>query len=879
MRYIIGIDLGTTNSCVSYVDTSQSISTIQQFPIPQQTAEGVVEASLTLPSFCYLPSDGDPIVGIYARDHGAKIPTRQIASAKSWLCHGGTDRRSAFLPLEADADRHLSPVEATACYLSHIREAWNSMIAKGDSEALCEEQEVIVTVPASFDEVARALTAEAAKMAGFSRITFLEEPQAAFYAWIAKHEKQWREKMRPGERIFVCDIGGGTTDFSLIEVTDGGFQRMAVGEHLLLGGDNIDLAIAHATGLTDLTAEQRHQLLHEARRAKESIFSGEDSYTIQIHGEGSQVVGGSITASISREQLGKVVLEGFFGTLSWEEARQLRRARGMRTMGLPYEDEPSFIKQIAHFLHCHAEGRPPEYILFNGGTLNAQPFREAIMEALGRWFTLPQVLAPNHLDLAVSRGAAYFGKARRGEGIRIKSGSARAFYLEIENEGKKEALTLMPRGSDEGAVFQPKQTFQLKANSPVSFQLYTSHVRLHDQPGDLVAIDEEELHCLPPIHTVLRFGKKEAVIPVTLKIALTEIGTLELWLDSQNTEHRWSLEFQLKRATGQEDALGAIGAARKDETFDENYLNGAKGVIEEVFSGKIAPKELMAKLEDVLGRPRSEWSPSILRGLWEALYVQAQRRKVSPEHEARWWNAAGYFLRPGCGYPLDDHRVKALWKIILEEFNRPSSSEVEIQKAICYRRIAGGLTKGQQMQLASKLLPTFFNRKCGKIDAKGKGDRYRFLEMLRTTASLERLQQQIKRQLGTALLHRIGKGEGSHVEFWALGRFAARHLLYGGPDDVLPKETCAEWIEALGSSRHLAADNYVAAVLPMVRRSDFHSHNLSDAAVAKAIAPVKGTEAGKHLELGALSTGELTPQEQAQWFGEQLPTGLILTTE
>lgn len=471
MRYIIGIDLGTTNSCVGYVDTFNPKMTIRLFPIPQLVQAGYLEALETLPSFCYLAADQEwppgslnlpwqdqPnfFVGSFAQSQGARVPTRLVQSAKSWLCHSAVNRRDKILPFEsANEAQRISPLEATTHYLRHIKESWNYLMAKGDPESEFEEQDIVLTVPASFDEIARMLTVEAAKMAGFVNMTLLEEPQAAFYSWISQHENSWDKYLKPHDCVLVCDVGGGTTDFSLIEVveTEGklGFNRMAVGDHLLLGGDNMDAAIAHVleaklkeAGFPECSSIQWQQLRHEGRKAKETLLSNEDeSYHVLLQGSGSSVIHGSMSTQISRSEIQKLLGEGFFGKYSWQDALNMRKTTGFRSMGLPYEDDPSITKHLAAFLK-QASGldrKIPDYVLFNGGAMKPVLFQEAILSSLSTWFPekTPQILPSVSLDVAVARGAAYYGKARRGLGVKIGGGAARGYYLALDVQKETEA--------------------------------------------------------------------------------------------------------------------------------------------------------------------------------------------------------------------------------------------------------------------------------------------------------------------------------------------------------------------------------------------------------------------------------------------------------
>lgn len=920
MRFIVGIDLGTTNSAVSFVDMESSRKPIQQFRIPQVVAPHHLEARDVLPSYCYLPSGkewcggeldlpwskGNSFaVGAFALSYGSKVPTQLVSSAKSWLCHHAANRKDKILPFDAaDEESRISPVEATSRYLDHIRRAWNFEMARGEPELELEQQEVILTVPASFDEVARALTAEAAKMAGFQQIAFLEEPQAAFYCWIAHNDSLWDRKLHPNAKVLVCDIGGGTTDFSLIEVMEKGeslsFKRTSVGDHLLLGGDNLDMALAYyleekmrMRGEADLTSPQWKQLYHEARRAKEKLLLGEAEaqYKVTIQGSGSSVIQGARTIDLSSIETTHVLLEGFFPKLPWNEAAAIRKSSGMRTMGLPYEDDPCITKQLAHFLQASCrrdQGEGPDFILFNGGTMKAPSFQERIMESLRAWYpdrTIVKLESPS-LDLAVSRGAAYFGKARKGLGVKISGGSARSYYLELhlDREGslKRKVICLLPRGCDEETSYTPEASFELTPNVPVSFAIWTSHVRLDDRQGDMIDIDPQQFHALPPIHTILRFGKKQteshASIPVALKITYTAIGTLDLWLHSQKSNHSWKLEFQLKSASGHEDQLAAIAGSRQDETYDASHLQEAASILEAAFTkgGTLKPDMAMNTLEEALSQQRGEWSISLLRGLWDTLIKYSAARKISPAHEARWWNLSGYFLRPGFGHPLDEFRIKELWKLILADQAAQLSDEVRVQQWICFRRIAGGLKKGQQVQLAALLLPAFSDKKSKKMDLKNKAERYHYSEKLRAFAALELVDNPTKIKVGTNILDKIKDGTGSAADFWALGRLGARQLAYGTPANVLPSEIAASWAEGLIARKPLSStDNEIFALGQLAAEVEQRELNVARELRDKILTLYRNTAHYDALTSAMTYRHHRSKEEEERIFGDRLPPGLI----
>lgn len=911
MRYIIGVDLGTTNSCIAYVDTDHARHpslAVHQFKIPQLISGFRLGSLSVLPSYCYLPaadefSDAmrlpwggsqEYLVGRLAQELGAKVPVRLVHSAKSWLCHAAANRKDKILPEDGEATRRISPVEATAFYLRHLKEAWNFVMASQDPSADWDEQDVILTVPASFDEAARTLTVEAAQMAGYRNLTLLEEPQAAFYSWISQHETVWESQFKKGQQILVCDCGGGTTDFSLIEVAENkdklAFQRMAVGNHLLLGGDNIDMAIAHfleqklrQQGNPELSSSQWWQLRHEARILKEQLWDNKENYRVYLQGKGASVVQGGIALEGDAEEIRSLILEGFFGCYPWEDALKIKRSSGFRTLGLPYEEEPSMTKHLASFLHQHSSCAP-DYVLFNGGTLKPAPLQEALMRSLATWFpkAAPHILPSFSLDLAVARGAAYYGKARQGLGVRIGGGTARSYYLEVElpQAEKRQAMTLLARGSEEGESFELNETFWAQPNTPVSFRLFSSHVRLGDKQHDVVEIHPEELSLLPPIHTILRIGKasldqKAEKIPVRLGISLTAIGTLEIWLKSLKTDHHWRLEFQLRNASGQEVVTGNQ-RVRSDESFDRRHLEKAEQVIAETYRGqKLKPQELLKRLEEVLEMERNQWPSSILRGLWNPLMKESGYRKVSIEHDARWWNLAGFLLRPGFGFPLDDHRVKDLWKVILGETKAFKSHPVLVQQWICYRRVAGGLNKGQQMQLVGELMGSLFPKKKGG-GFKDSSESYQYSEKIRALASMELIDTSLKIQLGNLLVQRFQKNEAVAGDYWALGRLGARHLFYGSVAHVVPAKVCSEWIQSLLVTKAIDHEQGAWLLIQLGRRTDYREINLSENLLETIVQALATNSKVDDIRASLYDASPISMKEQEALLGDHLPAGLSL---
>lgn len=603
-KYVIGIDLGTTNSALAYADTTagENVSLLH-LPIPQVVQPGAVEERPLLPSFLYLPGSKelpagslklpwaksrDFAVGEFARNQGSQVPTRLVSSAKSWLCHPGVDRKAAILPWKAPEDgRRVSPVEASTHYLQHLSEAWNHLIAKDVPELQLQKQDIILTVPASFDALARQLTVEAARAAGLEKVTLLEEPQAAFYSWIESTRDDWRKQVEVGDAVLVCDVGGGTTDLTLIAVSEEAGQlvltRVAVGDHILLGGDNMDLALAHQVAAhfakqnIKLDQGQMLMLWHSCRDAKEKLFSEPDlkSTPVTVLGRGSKVIGGTLKTDLSRVDVEKILLEGFLPECPADAGPQRQKTLGLQELGLPYASDPAITKHLSGFLHQHAaalaeaasakrgkkKASHPTAVLFNGGVFKAATMQDRLVSILNQWTRSAggspiKVLPGTDLDLAVARGAAYYGLVQRGKGIRIRGGTARSYYIGVETSLPAvpgaappiKALCVVPFGMEEGTEADiPGQEFGLIVGEQVEFRFLGSTIRQADPVGLIVEEWEEQLQELSPLSTSLPApGKEGRTIPVHLHTKVTEVGTLELWCHSRDGKQRWKLEFNVR---------------------------------------------------------------------------------------------------------------------------------------------------------------------------------------------------------------------------------------------------------------------------------------------------------------------------------------------
>ncbi len=598
--FIVGIDLGTTNSVVAYTEITREEKDnypIHTFKIPQLVGPGSFGELEALPSFVLLPGpydvpegglalpwDAEPslAVGEYARSRGSEIPDRLISSTKSWLCHTGVDRKKAILPWEGTEDQpRLSPVEASAAVLKHIKEAWNHVMARSDADFRLENQEVFLTVPASFDAVARNLTVEAAELAGLYHVTLLEEPQAAFYAWIDASKGNWRDLVKVGDVILVVDVGGGTSDFSLIRVSEEqgemALERIAVGEHLLVGGDNMDLTLAYAlvhrmrSEGKKLNARQIQGLTHGCRSAKEHLLKDEslDAYPVTILGSGSSLIGGTIKTELTRSEIEEVLTNGFFPRCDHNARPETQRRMGMREMGLAYASDPAITRHLAHFLlqQQSSETVPvdvkPTVVLFNGGVMKAKALRGRVIDILASWAQDGEPAAIREIrnrdfDTAVARGAAYCGLARRGRGIRIRGGLAGSYYIGVEAAipavpgmpTPMKALCVAPFGMEEGTEAEiPQKEFGLVVGEPVKFDFLGSRTRRQDQAGMVVEDWEGEIEEITTLETELE-GEEGALLPVTLQVRVTEVGTLELWCVA-GRDQRYKLEFNVREKNGE----------------------------------------------------------------------------------------------------------------------------------------------------------------------------------------------------------------------------------------------------------------------------------------------------------------------------------------
>ncbi|KAB0642524.1 Hsp70 family protein [Burkholderia latens] len=915
-RYTVGIDLGTSNTVVAYVEAGSD--TIRVFDVDQLVGPGAVAAQPLLPSVRYHPAAGElppdalrlpwasgstadananadafaappAVIGRYARALGAQVPGRLVTSAKSWLSHASVDRLAAILPWgAADGVDKVSPVDTSASYLAHVRAAWDARFP----DAPLAKQDVILTVPASFDDGARALTVEAARRAKLPALRLLEEPQAAFYDWLYGQRATLRDTFAAPRRVLICDVGGGTTDLTLVDVAPGddgepAFTRVGVGDHLMLGGDNMDLALARLveSRLTEpgtrLSAASLSQLVERCRTAKERLL-GDDapaSVTVTLLGAGSKLVGGARSAELTRDEVERIVVDGFFPQVDAGELPRRARA-AIVEFGLPYASDAAVTRHVAAFLKRHAEGPLPDTLLLNGGVFRAGALAGRLAQTLGAWRGAPlDVLHNAHPDVAVARGAVAYGLARAGHAPRIGGGSARSYFLVLDDGAAGSAprgVCLLPRGSEEGREIRlEERTFALQLAQPVRFHLVSTVADTAYRPGDLVELDGGDFVRLPPIATVVdrQAGGAAHETPVKLTASLTEVGTLEMHcIATDDPSRRWRLEFQLR----------GDAAAHADDTALARHprVDQAIELIDRSFGSKsanVAPKDtrrLRAQLEQVLG-PRDEWDVALARELFDALLARARRRRRSADHERAWLNLAGYCLRPGFGHPLDAWRIEQLWPLFDDGIQYVNDAQVWSEWWTLWRRVAGGLDDDAQAQVRDAIAflePSDDKRRKLPFDPAKVGP----ADMTRLSASLERLPVERKVELADRLIAQLQKPAERTLCAWALGRIGARRPFYGSAHSVVPPEIANRWLDALFALDWKQVEPAAFAVAQIARMTGDRERDLPDdtrEAVIRRLSAANASAAWIDMVREAIAFDEA---DTARVFGETLPAGLKL---
>ncbi len=904
-RYCVGIDLGTTNSVVAYVDTLRAhrdtecsrVCAIEQKvgPAAEQTLDHIPSALLYDPS-------SDPIwtVGQYASDQARYQPQKVVMSAKSWLSHGAVNREAAILPwgsTEIPVEAHLSPVNASSLILSAIRDAWNREMSGGSTEYRLEEQEVVITVPASFDEVAQELTVRAAHDCGLKCVRLLEEPQSVFYRWLESSGIQ----PRSGQLILVCDVGGGTTDLSIFEISEQGaalprIARIDVSDHLLLGGDNIDAALAeHLQALVrerqgaDPSFSQKLALRAIARDIKEQVLSDspkpQETLLVSVPGSGSSLFAGSISLEVSRSRLHDIVIEGFFPACSAIE-RPVSSRGGLRERGLPYARDPRITAHVAEFLR----GRSVGAVLFNGGTLRNSAVRERLLQSLRSWQTDPvDELQNAELDSAVARGAAWYAFMQRQQSqALIFAGYPRALYVELYREKRNEQPKLMcvvPKGfSGERSLIVESQALSALVERPVRFDVWSSLTRTDDVPGTIVSKTKDikplasaVTKLSPPSGHVLQPGAR---LPISLVVRLTETGLLALecrgcvpLTGGGSRDISWRLTFNIRKEEGDDDEkegsvpggqaseIDPASVQRCIEVIDRYYGRRKPGDVEE------RPKGLFKALEEASRMKREDWSIALMRSMWPACERGLTRRGRSLDHEVNWLNLAGFILRPGFGAPLDTVRIDEAWRVQQTGLAFPKETGSHAAACIYWRRVAAGLSAERQAVLFRHYFPQV-----------AKSPPYA-PELLRMLASLERLDVEHKERLFRALIQTVSAGRGrtfGNAPGWALERLFSRVPLCGEIDSVVPARVAEVWIgEILDDQKLKLASGDLQGILLTAAAMTGDPRRDIDTALKVVLTRKLSALGASQANIEGLNRMiELEHKQVSRLLGENMPAGL-----
>lgn len=899
-RYCVGIDLGTTNSVVAYIDTliaDARSECSRVFAVEQKVGAASVQALEYIPSvLLYEPNtDSTWTVGRYASDQARYQPQKVITSAKSWLSHAAVNREAPILPwgsVEVPVEKHVSPVRASSLILSAIRDTWNQEMSHGNAEYRLEEQEVVVTVPASFDEVAQELTVRAAHEVGLKRVRLLEEPQSAFYRWLESSGAA----LCSGQLVLVCDVGGGTTDLSIFEVSEGTaalprISRLDVSEHLLLGGDNIDAALAQQLATlvqekqgSEPSFSQKLALRAIAKDVKEQVLSdstkAQEKLLVSVPGSGSSLFAGSISLEVSTARLREIVMEGFFPFCSSDE-RPVSSRGGLRESGLPYARDPRITAHLAGFLR----GRTIGAVLFNGGTLRDRSIRERILQCVSSWQAdRVDELLNVELDSAVARGAAWYAfmQRQRAQAL-IFAGYPRALYVELYRERRAEQpklLCVVPKGfSGDRPLVVESSALSALVERPVRFQVCSSLARAGDLPGMIVS-ESDDVKPLASVVTRLSLPSGHllqagARLPISLVARLTETGLLALecrgsvpLTSGDSREVEWKLTFNVRKeeeGNGPGDQACDVSPAaiqRCVEVINRYYGRRKTGEVEE------RPKGLFKALEDVSRMKREDWSVPFMRSMWPACERGLTRRGRSLEHEVSWLNLAGFVLRPGFGASMDSVRIDEAWRVQQSGLAFPKETASRAAACIYWRRIAAGLSAEQQ-----EILFRHYFGEVSKAPPYGS-------ELVRMLASLERLDITHKELLFRALFQVVSERRGSNfgnAPGWALERLLARVPLCGEIDTVVPAPEAEAWTAAIldAEDLKLTPQEFQGVLLSVGARTDDPRRDIGTTLKGTILKKLRsiGTQA---LSIEALDrVVELEHKQVSRLLGENMPAGLV----
>lgn len=930
-RFIIGIDLGTTHCALSFIDQKKYEDRPPQaelFLIDQLVSAGKIERLPLLPSFAFLNHDDQiapeesclpwesplldsfgknkVIIGTWARELGGRTQGRLVNSAKSWLCHDQVDRESPILPWTEDIPENekISPVDAVALYLDHLVHAWNFQ----HTDHPLPNQEVVITIPASFDDMARNLTLIAAEKAGIHKPLLLEEPQAVFYDWLFESKSQATNLLEKSTLILVVDIGGGTTDFSLLQIDRNSLttsekglpaiKRIGVGDHLMLGGDNIDLALAHYAEQQVLASGKRlrssalGQLLQQTRIAKEKLLGKEalESYPVTVLGGGGRLVGGATQVPLPAAEVDRLVFDGYFKPVEMGATPEKKRS-AIVEFGLPYAADPNIIKHISAFLIKHQSACQealnetgerfvlPDTLLFNGGVFNSERIGQHLSNVLQGWTPKPLIRLNNSRpDLSVAYGAAIYGLAKKGDFLTIEGGAARSYYLITESDQRDSLVAILSKGTRED-VWVPLEPmrFALRVGTPVQFQLVTSTGDKRPSPGEMARISEE-MHHLPPLVTKLEHSDnvqtgEQALITVRLESKIDAIGVFSLRCISDAGE-QWNLAFETHQF-----GAGKVATDTSNRELPGNFTQ-AKEKIESVFGGNntrqdlAGIKTLRQELEKLLG-PREAWEIFLSRNIFKILIEFKKGRLYSAAHERLWFNLAGYTLRPGTGSEIDPWLIEQIWPLFQQGLKYQEENQSWAEWWIIWRRVSGGLNEAQQQNIAKAILPylnpTVLRSRKTMAELKIKS----YEDMVQLFASLEALPLSEKVNGATQLYSRLKNHKKEPpVTWWALGRIGARQLFYVPMNKVLSPEKVQEWLKLM-LEQDWKKDPLIAFAACMIaRKTDDRALDIDENLRAKVLTALEKSKAPESWRQMVIEKMHLDEKETKRVFGESLPLGL-----
>ena len=936
-QFIVGIDLGTTNTVVAYCDTQleyageDKAASIHLFEMEQLTAPGEIQRKVLLPSLRYHPAEGELpeeqirlpwhvdkqhsqlpdtktpntgtsstfLIGDYAKQLSSRVAGRSVVSAKSWLCHPNVDRTADILPWGgAEGVQKVSPCEASASYLNYVRQSWNFHYP----EAPLEEQEVVLTVPASFDEMARALTLEAAKSCGLKKLKLIEEPQAVCYDWLSRNQNDLSASLEGAKLLLVCDVGGGTADLTLIKIEypENGppeLSRIGVGDHLMLGGDNLDLAIAHIAERRfgeqkKLSTRVLSQLIQQCRNAKEILLGDNppEEVSVTLLGAGSKLIGASRSVNISRQEVVDMALEGFFPLVSLDSSPKKSRS-GLQEFGLPYEADAAVTRHVAAFLNHYQDAckeilgnglavfegaAVPDALLLNGGVFRSERLQNRLRSQLEQWSDKDVALFENgHPDLAVARGAVASGLARRGEHAKIGADSARSYFLVLDKAD--EGICLLPSGTKENCTVKLDHQFLLKVGAPVQFNLVSSTIDQRFDPGQVVKLSDPALFpALPPLAAVMKKrGKmKSSEVEVELASELSDVGTLAVeCVSTEDCNRRWLLDFNLRGSPKNQLEVDLHPRTQlAKEKISVVYGERSKGL-----KGNES-KKLRPDLEKLLGK-REQWDTPLLRELSSDFLNGAKRRKRSDAHERIWFGLAGYCLRPGFGYPVDEWRIEQVFPLYDQGLQYRKDAKVWADWWNFWRRVSGGLNQSQQEKIYRDVLPYLQpvpEKSKAHLEGLKRKGYLAYDDMVRLAAGLENITLEEKVFLGEGLLERLQKKNESPQTWWAIGRIAAREPLYCSNHNLVLVDTVEQWLDrVLDADWHVASQAAFAATV-MSKKTGDRSLDISPEKQKAVIAQLKKYKCPRNWIAIVESKVALDAADTKRFYGDTLPVGLSL---